>query len=115
MEESMEADMEESVEADMEDSEDSYIFEKEQPNVKSEQAQPVKSKGKQKDQLSEEGDAEEEDHYRMDPFLVRRESTLLLLVLKSFRERVIIFCNEKKQCNRLHTLFSMFGLKAVQV
>ena len=36
--------------------------------------------------MSEEDDEEEEDRYRMDPFLVRRESTLLLLVLKSFRE-----------------------------
>ena len=44
----------------------------------------------------DEDEVEEEDHYRMDPFLVRRESTLLLLVLRSFRERVIIFCNEKK-------------------
>ena len=65
-----------------------------------------------------ESDEEEDDvvdHYRMDPFLVRREATLLLLLLKSFGKRVIVFCNEKKQCNRLHTLFAMFGLKAVQV
>jgi ATP-dependent RNA helicase DDX27 len=51
----------------------------------------------------------------MDPFLVRRESTLILLALKSFRKRVIVFFNEKRQCGRVHALFAAFGLKAVQV
>lgn len=92
-------------------SKDSYIFEKE---GKDRPAQPTKSKQQEaKDEPSE--DEEVVDHYRIDPFLVRREATLLLLALKSFGQRAIIFCNEKKQCNRLHTLFTMFGLKAVQV
>ena len=55
------------------------------------------------------------DRYRMDPLLVRRESTLLILCLKSFRKRVIVFVNEKKQCGRLHSLFAFFGLKCVEV
>lgn len=92
-------------------SKDSYIFEKEGEDRP---AKPTKSKQQEaKDEPSE--DEEVVDHYRIDPFLVRREATLLLLALKSFGQRVIIFCNEKKQCNRLHTLFTMFGLKAVQV
>ena len=36
------------------------------------------------------------DRYRMDPLLVRREATLILLCLKSFKKRVIVFVNEKK-------------------
>lgn len=56
-----------------------------------------------------------EDRYRMDPLLVRRESTLLLLCLKSFKKRVIVFVNEKRQCGRLHSLFAFFGLKSVEV
>ena len=92
-------------------SKDSYIFEKEGEDRP---AQLTKSKQQEaKDEPSE--DEEVVDHYRIDPFLVRREATLLLLALKSFGQRAIIFCNEKKQCNRLHTLFTMFGLKAVQV
>jgi len=51
----------------------------------------------------------------MDPLLVRRESTLLVLCLKAFRKRVIVFVNEKKECGRLHSLFAFFGLKAVEV
>ena len=51
----------------------------------------------------------------MDPLLVRRESTLLLLCLKAFKKRVIIFFNEKKQCGRLHSLFAFFGLNSVEV
>jgi len=100
-------------------SKDSYIFEKEGED---QPAQLTKSKQQEaKDEPSEEPKArkgrftEVVDHYRIDPFLVRREATLLLLALKSFGQRVIVFCNEKKQCNRLHTLFTMFGLKAVQV
>ena len=56
-----------------------------------------------------------EDRYRMDPALVRRESTLLLLCLKAFKKRVIIFFNEKKQCSRVHALFAFFGLKSAEV
>ena len=51
----------------------------------------------------------------MDPLLIRRESTLLLLCLKAFKKRVIVFFNEKKQCGRLHTLFAFFGLKSTEV
>lgn len=51
----------------------------------------------------------------MDSFLVRREASLLLLAMKAFRKRVIVFFNEKRQCERMGSLFAMFGLKAVQV
>ena len=51
----------------------------------------------------------------MDPLLVRREATLLILALKGFQKRVIVFVNEKKQCGRLHSLFAFFGLKSVEV
>lgn len=55
------------------------------------------------------------DRYLMDSFLVRREASLLLLAMKAFRKRVIVFFNEKRQCERMGSLFAMFGLKAVQV
>jgi len=55
------------------------------------------------------------DCYQMDPFLVRREATLLHLCLKSFQNRVIVFFNTKIQCTRMATLFAMHGLKAVCV
>ena len=51
----------------------------------------------------------------MDPFLVRREATLILLAKKGFNKRTIVFFNEKKQCTRAMILFTMFGLKAVEV
>jgi len=54
------------------------------------------------------------DKYTIDPFLVRREATLLTLVKRGFRERVIVFFNEKKQCQRAHILFSVFGLKSAE-
>lgn len=50
-----------------------------------------------------------------DPYLVRREATLLNMVLKHFKKRVIIFFNEKVQCHRMLILFKIFGLPAVQV
>lgn len=61
------------------------------------------------------GDGEEEqpfDPYVSDTFLVRREATLLTLVRRGFHKRVIVFFNEKKQCQRAHILFAIFGLKA---
>ena len=36
------------------------------------------------------------DRYLMDTFLVRREASLLLLAMKAFRKRVIVFFNEKR-------------------
>lgn len=57
----------------------------------------------------------EEDRYQMDPFLVRREATLILLARKAFNRRTIVFFNEKKQVSRALILFMMFGLKAVEV
>lgn len=42
------------------------------------------------------GDEEEFDAYTIDPFLVRREATLLTLVNRGFHKRVIVFFNEKK-------------------
>jgi hypothetical protein len=50
-----------------------------------------------------------------DPYLIRREATLLNLVLKSFKKRVIVFFNEKVQCHRMLLLFKMFKLNAVEV
>ena len=91
--------------------------------------EPVNAQGKQKkeksgtglvtktveEMMDEFGDKKYEDRYRMDPLLVRREATLILLCLKAFRKRVIVFVNEKKQCGRLSTLFAFFGLKSVEV
>lgn len=64
---------------------------------------------------AEKADEVEEivDRYQMDPFLVRREATLILLAKKGFNKRTIVFFNEKKQCARALILFTMFGLKAV--
>jgi hypothetical protein len=50
-----------------------------------------------------------------DPYLIRREATLLNLVLKSFKKRVIVFFNEKVQCHRMLLLFKIFKLNAVEV
>jgi len=57
------------------------------------------------DELSESEASESEevpvdnfDKYTIDPLLVRREATLLTLVKRGFRERCIVFFNEKKQC-----------------
>lgn len=60
-------------------------------------------------------EAEIEDRYQMDPFLVRREASLILLAKKAFNKRTIVFFNEKKQCSRALILFTMFGLRAVEV
>jgi len=75
----------------------------------------------EKIESSEEESEEEEDinakedRYQMDPFVCRREATLLCLVKKTFKERCIVFFNEKVQCNRALNLFTMFGLRAAQV
>ena len=87
-----------------------YMFEKEEED---QAMSKTGKKGKAAKPVEEERVFE--DRYRMDPLLVRRESTLLLLCLKSFKKRVIIFFNEKKQCGRLHSLFAFFGLKSVEV
>ncbi len=50
-----------------------------------------------------------------DPYLIRREATLLNLCIKHFKKRVIIFFNEKVQCHRMLILFKIFGLKACEV
>lgn len=52
---------------------------------------------------------------KLDPYLLRREATLMNLVTKHFKDRVIIFFNEKIQCHRMLILFKMYGLKAVEV
>lgn len=73
------------------------------------------------DEVSELNEVEEKelkvnvDKYQMDPFLVRREATLLCLVRRGFHKRVIVFFNEKKQCQRAHILFSVFGLKSAEI
>ena len=40
---------------------------------------------------------------------------MILLAKKGFNKRTIIFFNEKKQVSRAMILFTMFGLKAVEV
>ena len=44
--------------------------------------------------------------------MIRREATLLELIKRLGMDRVIIFFNEKKQCERVFTLFTIYGLKA---
>jgi ATP-dependent RNA helicase DDX27 len=36
-------------------------------------------------------------------------------VKRAFHQRVIVFFNEKKQCQRAHILFAIFGLKSAEV
>jgi len=48
-------------------------------------------------------------------YLVKREATLICLLQKSFKQRVIIFCNEKLQVSRLFALLTAFGFKAAEV
>jgi superfamily II DNA or RNA helicase len=66
------------------------------------------------DGLKEEYVHVKEDLYTVDPFMVRREATLLQLVRRQFNQRCIIFFNEKLQCSRAHVLFAVFGLKSVE-
>jgi ATP-dependent RNA helicase DDX27 len=47
--------------------------------------------------------------------LIMREATLIALIKKSFRNRVIIFSNEKVQCTRLHALLTIYGFSAAEV
>lgn len=60
--------------------------------VKPEEEKPSKKPA------AEKADEIEEvvDRYQMDPFLVRREATLILLAKKGFNKRTIVFFNEKK-------------------
>jgi superfamily II DNA/RNA helicase len=46
--------------------------------------------------------------------LIMREATLIALIKKSFRHRVIIFSNEKVQCTRLHALLTIYGFTAAE-
>jgi len=48
-------------------------------------------------------------------YLLKREATLICLLKKSFKSRVIIFCNEKLQVTRLMSLLSIFGFNAAEV
>lgn len=111
--ESMESEMEESKSAKKAKKAggDGYEFVKEDGQSAT---QPAKEE-KETAVAVEEPQQEFFDRYRMDPLLVRREATLLVLALKGFRKRVIVFVNEKKQCGRLHSLFAFFGLKSVEV
>jgi ATP-dependent RNA helicase DDX27 len=47
-----------------------------------------------------------------DEVLIKREATLLELIKKLGMNKVIIFCNEKKECERMLTLFLIYGLRA---
>lgn len=50
-----------------------------------------------------------------DQYLAKREATLISILSKSFKSRVIIFANEKAQCTRLMALLTIFGLKAAEI
>lgn len=50
-----------------------------------------------------------------DQFLAKREATLISILSKSFKSRVIIFANEKAQCTRLMALLTIFGFKAAEI
>lgn len=45
-------------------------------------------------------------------YLIKREATLIAILKRSFKKRVIIFCNEKLQCTRLLSLLTMYGFRA---
>lgn len=47
-------------------------------------------------------------------YLIKREATLIAILKRSFKSRVIIFCNEKIQCTRLLALLTMYGFKATE-
>ena len=79
-----------------------------------EQSESSSEKGSEDSESNNEEVAEVKDNYQLDNYLIRREATLMIIALK-FTRRVIVFFNEKKQCARAHALFSVFGLKAVQV
>ena len=52
---------------------------------------------------------------KVDEPLAKREASLLTILNKSFRKRVIIFCNHKAQCTRLAVLLSSYGLRVAEV
>lgn len=52
---------------------------------------------------------------KCDEPLAKREASLLTILSKSFRHRVIIFCNHKVQCTRIAILLSSYGLKVAEV
>jgi superfamily II DNA/RNA helicase len=49
----------------------------------------------------------------IDDAIIRREATVIELVKKLGMNRVIIFFNEKKECERMLTLFTIYGFKCV--
>ena len=51
----------------------------------------------------------------LDEYLIKREATLIALLKRSFRSRVIIFVNEKVQATRVMALMTMYGFKAAEV
>ena len=52
------------------------------------------------EQMSSEDIDDLPENYQalIDPFVVRREASLLTLIRRGFLKRVIVFFNEKKQC-----------------
>lgn len=67
---------------------------------------------------------EKQEHYNKkfeakntppDEYLIKRESTLLAILKRSFKNRAIIFANEKVQCTRLMALLTIFGFRAAEV
>ena len=52
---------------------------------------------------------------KVDEQLAKREATLIAILSKSFRHRVIIFSNHKAQCTRLAVLLTSYGLKVAEV
>jgi len=47
-------------------------------------------------------------------YLIKREATLIAILKRSFKTRVIVFCNEKIQCTRLLALLTMYGFKVTE-
>ena len=46
--------------------------------------------------------------------LIKREATLIALLKRSYKNRVIIFSNEKVQCTRLAALLTVYGFKTAE-
>jgi len=64
---------------------------------KKEDKEGAKAKKEDKDAAEvEQPERKYIDRYRIDPLLVRREASLIVLCLKAFRKRCIVFVNEKK-------------------
>lgn len=104
---SEEEDDEEEGESDQEDKEDGSELVSDDEEAGAEIKKPVPKPRKQVEYAVKKTPPNE--------YLVKREATLLAILKRSFKERVIIFANEKIQCTRLNALLTIFGLKCAEV